>query len=73
MTENCLRVYHKNRRKHNQHFKLLFFKLNPHSGTPTQTVFFLVVSSLEMESTDQSTLQVFFIPSQKKQLPNLQK
>ena len=29
-----------NRRKHNQHFKLLFFKLNPHPGTPSQTVFF---------------------------------
>ena len=73
MTENYLWVYHKNRRKHNQHFKHLFFKLNPHSGKPTQTVFFLVVSSLEMQSTDQSTLQVFFTLSQKKQLTNLQK
>ena len=28
VTGNCFCVRHKNRRKHNQHFKLLYFKLN---------------------------------------------
>ena len=30
---NYICVRHKNRRKHNQHFKLLFFKINLHFGT----------------------------------------
>ena len=29
-------VRHKNRREHNQHFKLLFFKINLHFFTPNQ-------------------------------------
>ena len=33
MTVNYVCVRHKNRRKHNQHFKLLFFKINFHFGT----------------------------------------
>ena len=30
MTEDSFCVRHKNRRKHNQHFKLLFFTINLH-------------------------------------------
>ena len=33
MTVNYFCVRHKNRRKHNQHFTLLFFKINLHFGT----------------------------------------
>ena len=33
ITENYFCVCHKNRRKRNQHFKLLFFKINLHFGT----------------------------------------
>ena len=37
MSENNFCVRHKNRRKHNQHFKLLFFKLNSHLGPSIYT------------------------------------
>ena len=52
---------HKNKRKHNQHFKLLYFKLNSHLGTSNSisacrkldllliNSICLVVSSLEMQ------------------------
>ena len=33
ISANYICVRHKNRRKHNQHFKLLFFKINLHFGT----------------------------------------
>ena len=59
MTGNYFCVRHKNSRKHNQHFKLLCFKLNSHFGTsisacrklnflPIKSIC-LVVSSLEIQ------------------------
>ena len=61
MTRNFFCACHKNRRKHNQNFILLYLKLNSHFGTSNQlsacrklillliNSIFLVFSSLEMQ------------------------
>ena len=72
MTGNYFCVRHKNRWKHNQHFKLLYFKLNSHFGK-SNWIFAsrklnllsinsicLVVSSLEMQRKLKVHYKFFF-------------
>ena len=73
---NYFYVRHKNRRKHNQHFKLLFFKLNSHIGASNykylhvgnQIYLFGCLFSIKANNThaDQTSLQscFFFCPNQ---------
>ena len=63
VTENYFCVRHKNRRKHNQHFELLYFIINIHFGASNQlsacskinvlfiNTIYLVLSSLEIKRT----------------------
>ena len=73
MTENCFCFRHKNLRKHKEHSKLLYFKLNSHFGKSNylqeikftshkQYLFGRLFSRHANKTyTDQSTLQVFFL------------
>ena len=74
MTDNYFCIRHKNRRKHNQHFKLLFFKLNSHFETSNETSkyrklnlllinsIYLTISSLEMQrQPDRPKYTTFFL------------
>ena len=73
MTENCFCFRHKNSRKHKEHSKLLYFKLNSHFGKSNylQEIKFtshkqylfgrLFSRNANKTYTDQSTLQVFFL------------
>ena len=71
VTENYFCVRHKNRRKHNQHFELLYFIINIHFGASNQlsacskinllfiNTIYLVLSSLEIKRT-LTQIEVFY-------------
>ena len=85
MTGNYFCVRHKSKRTRNQHFKLLYFKLNSHFGKSNYisacrklnllliNSICLVVSFLEVQRKLIQYTTSFFPLSQKKQLTNLQK